>query len=47
VIDYEKNALADPGAISRCPTNAIVWVEGQQFAEPSNRGSEELERRAV
>jgi Na+-translocating ferredoxin:NAD+ oxidoreductase RNF subunit RnfB len=31
VIDYEKNALAGPEAISRCPTKAIVWVEGQQF----------------
>jgi hypothetical protein len=43
VIDYEKNALADRKAISRCPTDAIVWVEGQQFAN----GSKELEKRAV
>jgi Na+-translocating ferredoxin:NAD+ oxidoreductase RNF subunit RnfB len=43
VIDYEKNDLADPKATSRCPTNAIVWVEGQQFAKSSN----ELEKRAV
>jgi hypothetical protein len=43
VIDYEKNALADPKAASRCPTNAIVWVEGQQFAT----GSKEPEKRAV
>ena len=33
VIDYEKNELASPEAIGRCPTGAIVWVEGQQFAE--------------
>ena len=33
VINYEKNALTDPKAILRCPTNAIVWVEGQQFVE--------------
>ena len=43
VINYEKNDLADPKAISRCPTNAIVWVEGQQFAQ----SSEELEKTAV
>jgi len=33
VIDYEKNTLTDPKAISRCETGAIVWVEGQQFQE--------------
>jgi electron transport complex protein RnfB len=31
VIDYSKNALATPAATRRCPTNAIVWVEGMQF----------------
>jgi RnfABCDGE-type electron transport complex B subunit len=46
VIDYEKNALADPGATARCPTDAIVWVEGQQFAQ-ATRGSMEPEKRAV
>jgi len=40
VIDYSKNQLADPKAIERCPTGAIVWVEGQQFAEmPQPAGS--------
>nr|WP_255721835.1 RnfABCDGE type electron transport complex subunit B [Ectothiorhodospira lacustris] len=29
VIDYTKNALASPVAIQRCPTGAIVWLEGQ------------------
>ena len=43
VIDYEKIALADPKAVSRCPTNAIVWVEDQQFAE----NPKVLEKRAV
>jgi electron transport complex protein RnfB len=43
VINYEKNALTDPKAISRCPTGAIVWVEGQQFKESSF----ELEKRVV
>jgi electron transport complex protein RnfB len=33
VINYEKNALTSPKAIERCPTGAIVWVEGQQFKE--------------
>jgi Na+-translocating ferredoxin:NAD+ oxidoreductase RNF subunit RnfB len=33
VIDYSKNELADIKAIERCPTSAIVWVEGQQFAD--------------
>ncbi len=33
VIDYSKNDLADPKATERCPTGAIVWVEGQQFAD--------------
>jgi Na+-translocating ferredoxin:NAD+ oxidoreductase subunit B len=27
VIDYEKNELAGPEAIRRCPTHAIVWLE--------------------
>ena len=31
VIDYEKNDLAGPQAIERCPTAAIVWLEGAQF----------------
>lgn len=31
VIDYDKNERADPGATARCPTGAIVWVEGRQF----------------
>jgi len=33
VIDYANNASAGPEAIARCPTHAIVWVEGAQFAE--------------
>jgi len=32
VIDYEKVEMANPNAIARCPTGAIVWVEGAQFA---------------
>jgi len=37
VIDYEKNELAGPEATARCPTNAIVWVEGRQFDEGSSK----------
>jgi electron transport complex protein RnfB len=43
VINYDKNELTDPKALERCPTNAIVWVEGQQFSEKSN----ELEMKVV
>ena len=43
VVDYEKNELADPSATSRCPTDASVWVEGQQFP----MSSREPEKRAV
>ena len=32
-VDYGNNELANPRAIERCPTGAIVWVEGQQFAD--------------
>ncbi len=31
VVDYDRNALATPAATARCPTGAIVWVEGTQF----------------
>jgi ferredoxin len=30
-IDYDLNALADPRAAERCPTRAIVWLDGAQF----------------
>lgn len=33
VVDYEKNDLTGPEATERCPTNAIVWLEGAQFQE--------------
>ena len=32
VVDYQMNEEAEPGATARCPTGAIVWVEGAQFA---------------
>jgi Na+-translocating ferredoxin:NAD+ oxidoreductase subunit B len=33
VIDYDKIETANPTATARCPTNAIVWLEGQQFVQ--------------
>ncbi len=33
VINYDLNHLATHQAIRRCPTNAIVWLEGQQFED--------------
>lgn len=30
VIDYARNNLASPVAIERCPTGAIVWLDGKQ-----------------
>ena len=35
VVNYENNELATTEAIERCPTDAIVWVEGAQRFEPS------------
>jgi hypothetical protein len=31
VIDYEKNARANRQAIERCPTGAIVWLDGDRI----------------
>ncbi len=42
VVDYTKNDLAGPEAIARCPTGAIVWLEGAQF-----QSAPELVRSAV
>jgi hypothetical protein len=33
VIDYDRMALAEPTAAARCPTGAILWVEGAQFPQ--------------
>ncbi len=32
VVDYDRIAEAKPEDTARCPTGAIVWVEGAQFA---------------
>jgi len=40
VVDYENIDLADPAATARCPTGAIVWVDGAQFSTmPQAQGS--------
>lgn len=39
VVDYSKSELENEDAIARCPTGAIVWVEGAQFREPAVAGS--------
>ena len=40
VLNYDKIALADPRATERCPTGAIVWLSGAQFARvPEMAGS--------
>lgn len=31
VVNYDQIDKANPKAVERCPTGAIVWVEGQQF----------------
>lgn len=38
VIDYDLNHLADVHAIERCPTGAIVWLRGRQFAPSTSPG---------
>ncbi len=41
VVNYELIAQADRKAVDRCPTGAIVWLDGAQFArQPSLVGSE-------
>ena len=40
VVNYDFDAQADRNAVTRCPTGAIVWMNGTQFArEPSLSGS--------
>jgi electron transport complex protein RnfB len=32
-IDYDMIELENPKAVERCPTGAIVWIEGRQFPD--------------
>lgn len=38
VVDYSAGGPARPDATYRCPTNAICWLEGEQFAEAVQPG---------
>lgn len=42
VIDYTKNDLAGVEATRRCPTGAIVWVEGMQFQARLDESRKEM-----
>ncbi len=40
VVDYDRIAFAEPRNVERCPTGAIVWLSGAQFAHvPEMSGS--------
>lgn len=43
VIDYARNDQAGPEAARRCPTGAIVWVEGAQFRDAAVAGRQPAE----
>jgi ferredoxin len=45
VVDYRLNDLADSQAVDRCPTGAIVWLTGAQFA-PAAAGKPGVQRGA-
>jgi Na+-translocating ferredoxin:NAD+ oxidoreductase subunit B len=42
VVDYARHELAHPAAAARCPTNAIVWLDGMQFTPGAVRTSPPL-----
>jgi Fe-S-cluster-containing hydrogenase component 2 len=37
IIDYAAGGPATPAAVFRCPTNAIVWLEREQFPDQEAR----------
>jgi Na+-translocating ferredoxin:NAD+ oxidoreductase subunit B len=39
VLDYGLNELAEARAVERCPTGAIVWLTGAQFAATTKANS--------
>ena len=39
VVDYRLNDLAEARAVERCPTGAIVWLTGNQFATTADVNS--------
>jgi len=36
VVNYDRNDAAGPEALARCPTGAIVWVDGAQRLDPES-----------
>jgi electron transport complex protein RnfB len=38
VVHYDRETVPTPAATWRCPTTAIVWLEGKQFEEPEEPG---------
>ena len=43
VVDYGRIAEAEERAVSRCPTGAIVWLKGAQFAKKSTSPSHSVQ----
>ena len=43
MLNYDKIAFAESRSVERCPTGAIVWLSGAQFARvPEMAGSDAL-----
>ncbi len=45
-IDIASGLPATPAAVSRCPTGAIQWIEGEQFREQESHLTDEVRRYA-
>ena len=39
IVDYAAGGPASPDAVFRCPTNAIVWLEREQFQDQEARAT--------
>jgi hypothetical protein len=39
IVHYDRVEQPNPEATWRCPTDAIVWLEGRQFDEPRDEVS--------
>ena len=46
-VDYSGGGPARPEATHRCPTGAIVWLEGMQFQDQGRRGTGRTTRAAA
>lgn len=47
VIDYARIETANPAATARCPTGAILWVEGQQFVQLQDTATRQAPERVA